>query len=201
MPKVTTPDGLTPKEALFILYYCGEAAANGARAAEMAGYTAKDSKGFSEIGRRLLRKSGVRDRVRELTDGKLKKLGATVEETIAAARAMTVGDAYEIIEVDNDRAVSLRQKPKKLHRRAIQEISYMEAPGEYGPMRSVKVRMHQKGAGVAQLFKYFDLAGRGRANGDGDTSALDEAILKALRETKDDKSESGETPAKVTVPI
>lgn len=135
---------LTRKQEVFVYEYLKDF--NAGKAAIRAGYSHED------LGRQLLMKSHIREKIEEELKKRQQEHLATVESIIKELSSVAFSDIFRLVDIDKG-ILRLKDKTqlKDIDTRAVASISY---DGKTG---TIKIKMHDKLKALELLGKHLGL--------------------------------------------
>lgn len=149
------PEGLTPKQALFVREYLVDL--NATQAAIRAGYSPETAE---SQGSRLLRKVKVREAIEEANEERLERVEVAADEVLRELKRIGLSDIVDIFD-EEGRLLPFTQIPKDT-RRAISAIkvkSYTEPGSGEDPVEvwTTEIKLWDKPGALSLLGKHLKL--------------------------------------------
>uniref|UniRef100_A0A6M3K523 Putative terminase n=1 Tax=viral metagenome TaxID=1070528 RepID=A0A6M3K523_9ZZZZ len=183
---------LTEKENLFCLAYAGEAKFNAVKSAEIAGYGGS-YESLGVIGHENLKKLKIKERIKELTEQRLKDAGYQVDRIIKELVDIAFADIKDYVRYDANDNIKVKFDPEQQATCAISEINTFKLINKSNKdvdAYVTKIKLHDKKWALEMLSKLLDMK-----SGDTnlyinhiDSKLAKEKVLKALQ-TDDKESE------------
>jgi len=136
---------LTDKEELFCLAYTGEAKFNATEAARIAGYDETEN-ALRVTGHRKLTKANTKERIKELTEQRLKDAGYQVDRVIREIIDLAFSDITDFTKEDGTIEIKRGEQPTA----AIKELKYKDG-------KIAGIKLHAKCNFVEMLSKLLDM--------------------------------------------
>lgn len=145
---------LTKKELLFSLAYTGETKFNATKAAEIAGYSAKTNETMRAIGHENLTKPHIQEKIKELTEQRLKDAGYNVDRVTKEIIDVAFADITQFIDKNGKINIDPTTQPTAAIKELEQKILIGNDEEAY---TNIKLKLHDKKWPIEMLSKLLQM--------------------------------------------